>query len=112
MAIVGERGLSERPLGEAVEIAIKYEGYLTRQREQITRFHKLEGKTIPHKFPYARVPGFSHEVVEKLSRVQPATVGQASRIAGMTPAALSLLLVALERFHRQPQPREHSPAPH
>lgn len=116
MAIVGapscgegaraRAGLSGTTIGEAVEIAIKYDGYITRQRDQITRFHKLEGKTIPPGFPYLQVQGFSNEVAEKLSRIQPATVGQASRISGMTPAALSLLLVALQRYQpATPDPR-------
>ncbi len=98
MGIVGDAGLVESIVGEAVEIAIKYEGYIKRQLDQIERFHKLESKVIPADFPYAHIPGFSNEVMEKLSKVKPATVGQASRISGMTPAAISLLLVALERF--------------
>ena len=98
MGIVGDAGLVESTVGEAVEIAIKYEGYIKRQLDQIERFHKLESKDIPADFPYAHIPGFSNEVLEKLSKVKPATVGQASRISGMTPAAISLLLVALERF--------------
>ena len=98
MDIVGDTGLAGRSLGEAVEIAIKYEGYIKRQLDQIERFHKLESKDIPADFPYAHVTGFSNEVAEKLLKVKPATVGQASRISGMTPAAISLLLVALERF--------------
>lgn len=112
MAIVGapsraRAGRSGTTIGDAVEIAIKYDGYITRQRDQIARFHKLEGKTIPQGFPYAQVRGFSNEVAEKLSRIKPATVGQASRIPGMTPAALSLLLVALQRYQpATPAPRE------
>ncbi len=98
MEIVGDTGLTGN-LGEAVEIAIKYDGYLTRQRDQIAQFRKLENKVIPTDFPFDLVTGFSNEVVEKLARVKPATVGQASRISGLTPAAISLLLVALERRH-------------
>ncbi len=98
MGIVGDRGLSGEITGEAVEIAIKYDGYIKRQLDQIKRFHKLESRTIPENFPYPHVRGFSNEVAEKLSKIKPATVGQASRISGMTPAAISLLLVALERF--------------
>ncbi len=98
MAIVGDKGLSVKAMGEAVEIAIKYDGYIKRQLDQIERFHKLENKHIPDNFPYPAVTGFSNEVMEKLSKIKPATVGQASRISGMTPAAISLLLVALERF--------------
>ena len=100
MNIMGEAGPADREIGEAVEISIKYDGYIKRQHEQIERFHKLESKVIPSSFQYAGVTGFSNEVAEKLSRVKPATVGQASRISGVTPAAISLLIVALERFQR------------
>lgn len=100
MDMMGEAETADREIGEAVEISIKYDGYIKRQREQIERFHKLESKVIPPSFQYASVTGFSNEVAEKLSRVKPATVGQASRISGVTPAAISLLIVALERFQR------------
>lgn len=98
--MMGEAETADREIGEAVEISIKYDGYIKRQHEQIERFHKLESKVIPPSFQYASVTGFSNEVSEKLSRVKPATVGQASRISGVTPAAISLLIVALERFQR------------
>lgn len=100
MDIAGEADPASPEIGEAVEIAIKYDGYIKRQLEQIEKFQKLEGKIIPANFQYDRVTGFSNEVAEKLSKVRPATVGQASRISGMTPAAISLLLVALERSRR------------
>ncbi|RMH06627.1 MAG: tRNA uridine-5-carboxymethylaminomethyl(34) synthesis enzyme MnmG [Nitrospirae bacterium] len=96
MEILGESG--ETPeIAEAVEVAIKYEGYIKRQLQQVARFKKLEAKRIPLDFCYEDVPGFSREVVEKLSKVRPASIGQASRISGVTPAAISLLLVALEK---------------
>lgn len=82
---------------EEIEIQIKYSGYIKRQLQQVTRFKKLENKTIPVSFPYDHVPGFSREVREKLKQVRPASIGQASRISGVTPAAISLLLVALEK---------------
>lgn len=100
MDMMGKAETADREIGEAVEISIKYDGYIKRQHEQIERFHKLESKVIPPSFQYASVTGFSNEVAEKLSRVKPATVGQASRISGVTPAAISLLIVALERFRR------------
>ena len=100
MEIAGEADPANAEIGEAVEISIKYAGYIKRQLEQIEKFQKLEGKSIPANFRYDQVTGFSNEVAEKLSKVRPATVGQASRISGMTPAAISLLLVALERFQR------------
>ena len=100
MEIAGEADPLNTEIGEAVEISLKYAGYIKRQLDQIEKFQKLEGKTIPANFRYDQVTGFSNEVAEKLSKVRPATVGQASRISGMTPAAISLLLVALERFQR------------
>ena len=100
MDIAGKADPVSTEIGEAVEISIKYDGYIKRQLDQIEKFQKLEGKSIPATFRYDRVTGFSNEVAEKLSKVRPATVGQASRISGITPAAISLLLVALERFQR------------
>ncbi len=83
---------------EEIELQIKYSGYIKRQLQQIERFKKLESKPIPIAFSYDGTPGFSREVREKLNKVRPASIGQASRISGVTPAAISLLLVALEKF--------------
>ncbi|MCA9464887.1 MAG: tRNA uridine-5-carboxymethylaminomethyl(34) synthesis enzyme MnmG [Nitrospira sp.] len=85
---------------EAVEIAVKYEGYIKRQEQMINHFKKLEYKKVPADFQYEDVKGFSREVLEKLMKIRPSSVGQASRIAGVTPAAISLLLVALEKCKR------------
>ena len=82
---------------EEIEIQVKYSGYINRQLQQVGRFRKLESKSIPTAFSYDRVSGFSGEVREKLKRVRPASIGQAARISGVTPAAISLLLVALEK---------------
>ena len=101
MEIFNLPGVLEFETGEAIEISVKYEGYIKRQLEQISRFKKFEEKSIPHDFPYQEVKGFSNEVAEKLSRVKPASVGQASRISGVTPAAISLLLVALDGRYRR-----------
>ena len=86
---------------ESLEVAIKYEGYIQRQEQQVVKFRKLEDRRIPIDFNYGSVTGFSNEVIEKLSRVKPSSIGQASRISGVTPAAISLLLVALDRHKRQ-----------
>ncbi|MDF0645652.1 MAG: tRNA uridine-5-carboxymethylaminomethyl(34) synthesis enzyme MnmG [Nitrospira sp.] len=86
---------------EEVQIHVKYAGYIRRQLQQVARFSKFEGKLIPPTFPYHHVPGFSQEVREKLLKVRPESIGQASRISGVTPAAISLLLVALEKSKRQ-----------
>jgi tRNA uridine 5-carboxymethylaminomethyl modification enzyme len=88
---------------DEVELEIKYEGYIRRQLQQIGQFKRLELKAIPLAFDYGAIQGFSREVLEKFSRVRPATIGQASRIAGVTPAAISLLIVAIEKFKRQGQ---------
>jgi len=81
----------------------KYGGYLERQRAEIARFKTLEAKRIPETFDYAVVPGLLREAREKLLRVRPASLGQASRIPGVTPADLSILLIFLRRF-RPPAP--------
>jgi len=85
---------------EEVEIQVKYSGYIKRQLQQVSRFKQLEARAIPSGFSYDQVRGFSNEVREKLKRFQPASVGQASRISGVTPAAISVLLVALEKNKR------------
>ncbi|MCP9469792.1 MAG: tRNA uridine-5-carboxymethylaminomethyl(34) synthesis enzyme MnmG [Nitrospira sp.] len=90
-------GVEERDVSEEVEVQVKYDGYIRRQLQQIEKFKKLEKKSIPPDFNYNAVTGFSREVREKLRKIQPETVGQASRISGVTPAAISLLLVALEK---------------
>ncbi len=81
-----------------VEIQIKYEGYLGRQQEEIERFKEMETINIPDLFTYRGIPGLSREVVEKLDLIKPYCVGQASRIPGMTPAALNILMIYLKRF--------------
>jgi len=85
---------------EAVEITIKYEGYIKRQEQVIGQFKKLEHRRVPDDFNYDGIKGFSLEVVEKLKKVRPSSIGQASRIAGITPAAISLLLVAVEKHKK------------
>lgn len=100
-AILGEPGIGDEEIIEGIEITVKYDGYIKRQLQQVARFKKLEERQIPSIFDYDRVTGFSREVLEKLKRVRPASIGQASRISGVTPAAVSLLLVALERDRRR-----------
>lgn len=90
-------------IADEVELQIKYEGYIRRQVDQVAKFKKFEHKSIPFIFDYDIVPGFSREVREKLKKVRPETVGQASRISGMTPAATSLLLVAIEKYKSLPK---------
>ena len=80
-----------------VEVQAKYSGYLERQRDEIERQRRHESTNIPESFDYDRVRGLSAEVLLKLKHARPATIGQASRISGVTPAAISLLLVHLKR---------------
>ena len=93
-------GVIDAAVAEQVEIGIKYAGYLDRQREEIERARRHEDTPIPADFDYAQVRGLSAEVAGKLERVRPLSIGQAQRIAGMTPAAISLLLVHLTRLRR------------
>ncbi len=93
-------GVDDAQVAEQVEIGVKYAGYLDRQREDIERQQRHESTPIPDGFDYAGVRGLSIEVQQKLERVRPQSVGQAQRIPGMTPAAISLLLVHLERARR------------
>ena len=94
-------GLDDAQAAEQVEIGTRYAGYLGRQREEIARQQRNESAAIPGGFDYAAVHGLSSEARQKLEQVRPQTVGQAQRIPGMTPAAVSLLLVHLERARRE-----------
>jgi len=82
---------------EEVQLQIKYEGYIQRQGEQVARFRKLESTALPGDFVFAGLAGLSNEAVEKLTRIQPRSLGQASRIPGMTPAAVAVLQVYLKK---------------
>ena len=86
-----------RSVKEQVEIQCKYEGYLLRQASEVGKFKDLEQIPLPVDFPYDQVPGLTNELREKLVSLRPRSLGQASRIPGMTPAGLSLLRIALKR---------------
>lgn len=83
---------------EEVEIQIKYEGYIKLQEEQVEKFKKLENKVIPEKIRYDEIKGLRLEARQKLDKVKPISVGQASRISGVSPADISVLLVYLEQM--------------
>jgi len=85
------------PVRREVELRIKYEGYIRRQQEQVDRFRRLESVALPEEIDYRGMGGLSNEVVEKLSRVRPRSLGQASRISGVTPAAVSVLQIHLKK---------------
>ncbi len=95
---------SEIELGDdvekQVEIQVKYEGYIIRQIETAEKIKKLDEKKIPDSIDYEALPGISAEILSKLKEVRPANLGQASRIQGMTPAALSLIMIAIEKIRR------------
>ena len=86
---------------EQVEIDIKYEGYIKRQQAQVDEMRRLEVKKIPQDIDYAALGGLRLEAVEKLSKIRPENVGQASRISGVSPADISVLLIHLERENRK-----------
>ncbi|MDR3391446.1 MAG: tRNA uridine-5-carboxymethylaminomethyl(34) synthesis enzyme MnmG [Sulfuriferula sp.] len=90
-------GISDQVTAEQVEIQAKYQGYIERQRGEIVRAQTQEHQTLSPQLDYNQVPGLSIEVRQKLNRHKPETIGQASRISGITPAAISLLLVYLKR---------------
>lgn len=99
---------SERPdlsadTAEQVNINIKYEGYIKRQQQQVSQFKKLERKKLDEKFDYNSVKGLRREAIQKLNAHKPVSIGQASRISGVSPADISVLLVYLEQQHHQHQ---------
>jgi tRNA uridine 5-carboxymethylaminomethyl modification enzyme len=106
----GRRGTGEgvsqddplsREEARRIETDIKYEGYLQQQEKQMERMKRAESRRIPDWFDYKKVSGLSREVTEKLTKVRPLTLGQASRIPGITPAAVSLVNCYIEIFQRR-----------
>ncbi len=89
-------------VGEQIEISVKYAGYIERQQEDIDQMKRLESTPLPVDFDYSAVSGLSNEIVQKLQQVRPATLAQASRISGVTPAAIQLLGMMLKK-HRKAQ---------
>jgi tRNA uridine 5-carboxymethylaminomethyl modification enzyme len=111
-ASLGELSAEASPVADAavaaqLEIQAKYQGYVSRQREEIERLGRYEGMALPLDLDYGEVRGLSIEVQQKLNQHRPETIGQASRVSGITPAAISLLLVHLRRRSR---PKERSAA--
>ena len=80
-----------------VEIQIKYEGYIKLQEEQVERFRKLETKVLPENLDYEKISGISLEARQKLNKFKPHSIGQASRISGISPADISVLLVYMQQ---------------
>ena len=98
--IIGDLTPKDKPdeaIGQQVEIDAKYSGYISRQKNDIDRLQRHENTPIPIDFDYSHIKGLSNEVQQKLSEVLPDTLAKAARIPGITPAAVSLLLVQLKR---------------
>ena len=106
--LIAEGVLATEPLRRedivALETGIKYEGYLKQQDREVEKLRKAESKRLPEDLDYASMAGLSREIVEKLSRIRPQSIAQASRIPGITPAAISILLFHLEMRRNRPQP--------
>ena len=99
IAKVDSRILSfDNEVAEQATILVKYDGYIRRQMEQVERVKRLEGTKIPDGFDYQAIPGLSNEVKEKLSKIRPISLGQASRISGITPAAISIIQIYLKKL--------------
>ncbi len=96
----GVEGAADPAVAEQVEISSKYAGYIERQHDEVSRHASHETTRIPAALDYAQVRGLSNEIRQRLQQVRPETVGQAARVYGVTPAAVSLLLVHLKRIHR------------
>ena len=103
-----EPGAADPQVAEQVEISSKYAGYIDRQQDEVTRQASHETTRIPLALDYSQVRGLSHEIRQRLQAVQPETVGQAARVYGVTPAAVSLLLVHLKRINRATPPDRRS----
>jgi tRNA uridine 5-carboxymethylaminomethyl modification enzyme len=94
-------GIYQSGVKEEIELQVKFKGYIDRQDEQVGRFKKMESVLLPQEIDYRSLSGLSNEVVEKLTKVRPLSLGQASRISGITPAAISILQVHLKK-HQKP----------
>ncbi len=92
-----DRNMVSKNIASILELEIKYEGYIKRQLDHIEKFKRLEHMTIPEQFCYEDIPGLTREVVQKLSKIKPNSLGQASRVSGITPAAISILMVYIKK---------------
>ena len=88
-------------IGEQVNIIAKYEGYIEKQLEQVDQFKKIEKRLIPNDIDFSQIKGLRTEAVQKLSRIKPTNIGQASRISGVSPADISVLLIYMEQYNKQ-----------
>ena len=100
----------DRAVAEEVEISIKYSGYIQKQLAQVEQMHRMEQRRIPEELNYAGVSGLRLEAREKLERVRPVSIGQASRISGVNPADIAVLLIYLQQLRRSPEDGERETA--
>ena len=96
----------EPEIQEQLEIHVKYEGYIQKQLKQVEKFKKMEKVKIPPDMDYSQVKGLKIESVQKLQKLQPENLGQASRISGVSPADISVLMVYLEKRRREKRNNE------
>ncbi|NQT29473.1 MAG: tRNA uridine-5-carboxymethylaminomethyl(34) synthesis enzyme MnmG [Candidatus Saganbacteria bacterium] len=106
---IEKKELVSNEVAEQIRIEEKYAGYIKRQVKQIEKFKRLEHKQIPEGIDFAKLDGLSKEARHKLSKVQPASIGQASRIAGVSPADIGVLLIHLETHRRKTRPMVEYP---
>jgi tRNA uridine 5-carboxymethylaminomethyl modification enzyme len=97
LALAGETAAVSDDIARQLEIDARYSGYIARQQQEIEQHRRHEETPLPESFDYLDVRGLSHEVRQKLSRHRPATLGEAARLSGITPAAISLLLIHIKR---------------
>ena len=97
------KSLTESFVHAEIELQVKFKGYIDRQYEQVARFKKMESVVIPRDIDFSSLSGLSNEVVEKLTKIQPLSLGQASRISGVTPAAVSVLQVHMRKMQKTKQ---------
>ena len=100
-AIDDERPKLSEAVGEQVNINIKYEGYIERENRQVEQFKKMENRLIPEDIEYENIDNIRLEARQKLTEIRPLSVGQASRISGVSPSDIAVLLVYIEQFKRR-----------
>jgi tRNA uridine 5-carboxymethylaminomethyl modification enzyme len=96
-----DRPIVDEEIYRQCEIQIKYKGYIKKQMKQIKKFKKLEKKLLPETIDYHAIEGLRIEARQKLDKIQPASLGQASRISGVSPADINVLLIYLEKLKRE-----------
>ncbi|WP_148137969.1 tRNA uridine-5-carboxymethylaminomethyl(34) synthesis enzyme MnmG [Candidatus Formimonas warabiya] len=106
LPLTEENLAGEQQVEEQVEIQVKYEGYIKKQLDQVDRFNKLENRRIPEDISYTLVRGLRTEAQQKLEKIKPSSLGQASRISGVSPADISVLLIYLEQRRRMSSKEE------